>query len=186
MICSSCKFCYDERWIRSGCRLALGCGKRWAFVLLLLCFLLQLHFIIIYLLLHLSSFLSLRPLSVSSVIVTITMIATSLTTIIIPISVPASPHMTLSWLEFRRQRLSLLLRFMNRLFFLQSCMKFLLSLCPPSHMSHAKFAHFWPKSSLQSCNMLVSMVYGVSLACLFFQKLSLDPHPEVGGRNGML
>ena len=31
--------------------------------------------------------------------------------------------------------------------------------------------------------MLVSMVYGVLLACFFFQKLSLDPHPEVGGRS---
>ena len=48
------------------------------FALLQLCFLLQLHFIIIYLLLHLSSFLSLRPLSASSVIVTITMISTCL------------------------------------------------------------------------------------------------------------
>ena len=28
LICSSCKFCYDERWIRSGCRRALGSGKR--------------------------------------------------------------------------------------------------------------------------------------------------------------
>ena len=28
LVCTSCKYCYNERWIRSGCRRAVGSGKR--------------------------------------------------------------------------------------------------------------------------------------------------------------
>ena len=28
LVCSACKFCYDERWIRVGCHRVVGSGKR--------------------------------------------------------------------------------------------------------------------------------------------------------------
>ena len=28
LVCSTCKFCYDERWVRSGCRRPIGSGKQ--------------------------------------------------------------------------------------------------------------------------------------------------------------
>ena len=119
------------------------------FLLNLLHHVLHLNYTTTRLLLHLSLFLTLRPLYIS----TVTVIITTVTRLI---SVPASPHMTLSWQGFRQQLSFLLLQPMNHRFFLQSCMKLLLFLCLLFHMFHAKFNHYWSKSSLQSCAMLVS------------------------------
>ena len=69
--------------------------------------------------------------------------------------------------------------------FLQSCMILSLFQCPLFHMSLAKLVLHWPKSSLQNCAMLVSMVYGGSRVCLFYLKLFLNTLPVVGRRNVM-